>query len=48
MGVFSITVSLTDKGLAQRDVVVAAIFDYINMLHKEGIKKAISMKLHMY
>ncbi|EIR37105.1 pitrilysin, partial [Yersinia pestis] len=39
-GVFSITVSLTDKGLAQRDVVVAAIFDYINMLHKEGIKKS--------
>ncbi|PVF12916.1 pitrilysin, partial [Yersinia pestis] len=36
----SITVSLTDKGLAQRDVVVAAIFDYINMLHKEGIKKS--------
>ncbi|AJJ62666.1 pitrilysin [Yersinia aldovae] len=39
-GVFSISVSLTDKGLAKRDVVVAAIFDYINMLQKEGIKKS--------
>lgn len=39
-GVFSISVSLTDKGLAQRDVVIAAIFDYINMLHKDGIQKS--------
>lgn len=38
-GVFSISVSLTDKGLAKRDVVVAAIFSYINMLQKEGVRK---------
>lgn len=30
-GVFVISVSLTDKGLAQRDQVVAAIFNYLNM-----------------
>ncbi len=39
-GVFSISVSLTDKGLAKRDVVVAAIFSYINMLQKEGVRKS--------
>ncbi len=39
-GVFSISVSLTDKGLAKRDVVVAAIFSYINMLQKKGVKKS--------
>lgn len=39
-GVFSISVSLTDKGLAKRDVVVAAIFDYIKMLQKDGIKQS--------
>lgn len=38
-GVFAITVSLTDKGLAQRDDVVAAIFSYINMLREKGIDK---------
>lgn len=39
-GVFSISVSLTDKGLAQRDLVVAAIFEYLKMLAKEGINKS--------
>ncbi|AKA38135.1 pitrilysin [Yersinia ruckeri] len=39
-GIFSISVSLTDKGLAQRDVVVAAIFDYLTMLKKEGINQS--------
>ncbi|CNE85834.1 protease III [Yersinia nurmii] len=39
-GVFSISVSLTDKGLAQRDLVVAAIFEYLKMLGKEGINKS--------
>jgi len=39
-GVFSISVSLTDKGLAQRDQVVAAIFNYLKMLRGEGIKQS--------
>ena len=38
-GVFAITVSLTDKGLADRDEVVAAIFAYINELKTKGIDK---------
>ncbi|WP_313121094.1 pitrilysin, partial [Pantoea septica] len=38
-GVFAITASLTDKGLAQRDEVVAAIFSYIAMLREQGIDK---------
>lgn len=38
-GLFAISVSLTDKGLAQRDQVVAAIFSYINLLRKDGIDK---------
>ncbi|KEY59359.1 pitrilysin [Serratia sp. DD3] len=39
-GVFSISVSLTDKGLAQRDKVVAAIFSYLQMMRQEGIKQS--------
>ncbi len=39
-GVFSISVSLTDKGLAERDQVVAAIFSYLKMLQGEGIKQS--------
>ncbi|WP_394515919.1 pitrilysin [Pantoea sp. SGAir0430] len=38
-GVFAISVSLTDKGLAQRDRVVAAVFSYLDMLRKQGIDK---------
>ncbi|WP_033736038.1 pitrilysin [Pantoea sp. Sc1] len=38
-GVFAITVSLTDKGLAQRDEVVAAVFSYINLLRQQGDDK---------
>lgn len=38
-GVFSINVSLTDKGLAQRDKVVAAIFGYLDLLREKGIDK---------
>ncbi|MGD8108425.1 pitrilysin [Pantoea sp. FN0302] len=38
-GIFGISVSLTDKGLAQRDRVVAAIFDYLAMLRDKGIDK---------
>lgn len=39
-GVFAISISLTDKGLAQRDQVVAAIFNYLKMLRSEGIKQS--------
>lgn len=38
-GVFAISVSLTDKGLANRDQVVAAIFSYLNQLRTQGIDK---------
>lgn len=38
-GVFVISISLTDKGLAQRDRVVAAIFSYLNLLREKGIDK---------
>lgn len=38
-GVFAITASLTDKGLAQRDEVVAAIFSYINLLREQADDK---------
>ncbi len=46
-GVFSISVSLTDKGLAQRDEVVAAVFSYLAMLRKTVSTNAISMKFRM-
>ncbi|MEZ2576543.1 pitrilysin [Buttiauxella ferragutiae] len=39
-GVFAISVSLTDKGLAQRDEVVAAIFSYLNQLRENGVDKS--------
>ncbi|NIF23223.1 pitrilysin [Candidatus Pantoea multigeneris] len=38
-GVFAISVSLTDKGLAQRDEVVAAIFSYLHLLQQQGIDR---------
>ncbi|SFC67811.1 pitrilysin [Pragia fontium] len=38
-GVLSIGVSLTDKGLANRDKVIAAIFDYLKMIRHEGIRQ---------
>ncbi|MBD2795870.1 pitrilysin [Xenorhabdus sp. 18] len=38
-GTFDIYVSLTDKGLEQRDQVIAAIFSYINLLKQQGINK---------
>ncbi|AFJ45932.1 pitrilysin [Shimwellia blattae] len=38
-GVMAISVSLTDKGLARRDEVVAAVFSYLNMLREKGIDK---------
>ncbi|WP_067709016.1 pitrilysin [Erwinia sp. ErVv1] len=38
-GVFSISVSLTDTGLANRDRVIAAVFSYLNKLRADGIDK---------
>ena len=38
-GVLAISASLTDKGMANRDKVVAAIFSYINMLREKGVDK---------
>lgn len=38
-GVLAIFASLTDKGLANRDQVVAAIFSYLNLLREKGIDK---------
>ena len=38
-GVLAISVTLTDKGLAQRDSVVAAVFSYLNTLRAKGIDK---------
>ena len=38
-GLFAISISLTDKGLANRDEVVAAVFSYLNMLRNQGIDK---------
>ncbi|SUH35171.1 protease [Salmonella enterica subsp. enterica] len=38
-GVFAISATLTDKGLANRDEVVAAIFSYLNTLREKGIDK---------
>lgn len=38
-GVFAISVTLTDKGLANRDEVVAAVFSYINLMRNQGINK---------
>ncbi|WP_413726680.1 pitrilysin [Sodalis sp. RH16] len=38
-GVFSIAVSLSDKGFAQRDEVIAAIFSYLKTLREHGIQR---------
>jgi len=38
-GVFSISVSLTDKGQANRSEVIAAVFSYLNTLRTQGIDK---------
>lgn len=36
-GIFSIMMSLTDQGLAEKDQVIAAIFSYLNLIEKQGI-----------
>lgn len=38
-GVLAISATLTDKGLAHRDEVVAAIFSYLNLLREKGVDK---------
>lgn len=38
-GVLAISATLTDKGLANRDRVVAAIFSYLQLLREKGIDK---------
>ena len=39
-GVLAISATLTDKGLANRDRVVAAIFSYLDMLRQKGVDKS--------
>lgn len=36
-GLFTISASLTDAGLAQQDTVIAAIFNYLSLIQKGGI-----------
>ncbi|WP_312227804.1 pitrilysin [Pseudescherichia sp.] len=38
-GVLAISATLTDKGLAHRDEVVAAIFSYLQLLREQGVDK---------
>ncbi len=38
-GVLAISATLTDKGLAHRDEVTAAIFSYLDLLRTQGIDK---------
>lgn len=38
-GVLAISATLTDKGLAHRDQVVAAIFSYLQLLREKGVDK---------
>lgn len=38
-GVLAISATLTDKGLAHRDDVVAAIFSYLQLLREQGVDK---------
>ncbi|PTL86899.1 MAG: pitrilysin [Candidatus Liberibacter europaeus] len=39
-GMFVIGMELTDKGLEHRDKIIAAVFSYINLLKKGGIKSS--------
>ncbi len=39
-GSFSIYVTLTDKGLQERDQIIAAIFSYIDLIKNDGISKS--------
>ncbi|OTQ70621.1 pitrilysin [Gilliamella apis] len=39
-GTFNINVILTDEGLAQKDKVIAAIFNYLQLIEKQGVSEA--------
>ncbi|WP_392566073.1 pitrilysin [Utexia brackfieldae] len=39
-GLFTIAISLTERGLAEKDQVIAAVFDYIKLLKSQGINQA--------
>ncbi|MFS6802634.1 pitrilysin [Edwardsiella tarda] len=39
-GVFNINVALTEKGVAERGRVIAAIYDYLRLLRTQGIKQS--------
>lgn len=39
-GQFTINISLTDKGLAQRDRVIAAVFSYLELLRSKGVQES--------
>lgn len=38
-GIFVIAVNLTDKGVANRDLVIAAIFNYLDLMKSQGINQ---------
>jgi len=38
-GVFNISVSLTDKGMADRDSVISAVYSYLAQMRQQGIKQ---------
>jgi protease-3 len=38
-GIFVISATLTDKGLANRDLVIAAIFNYIELIKSQGVNR---------
>ncbi len=39
-GSFSIYVTLTDKGLQERDEIIAAIFSYLELIKNDGVNKS--------
>ena len=39
-GTFNINVILTDEGLAKKDMVIAAIFNYLQLIEKQGVSDA--------
>ncbi len=39
-GVFNINVALTEKGVAERGRVIAAVYDYLRLLRTQGIKQS--------
>ncbi|WP_225639680.1 pitrilysin [Candidatus Profftia sp. (ex Adelges kitamiensis)] len=39
-GIFSINILLTDKGLSQRDNVIAAVYSYLKLIREHGVKRS--------